>query len=81
MKYHYFHGRFTYSVKRSGPVAPSVPQGKTSCGGCDLSLISSVEECAVGRCRRGWLLRWRTRNSLRVALLLRLSLCRPEIIP
>ena len=51
MKYHYFHGRFTYSVKRSGSLALS--------GFCLFKvrwLDSCVEACAVSLessgCRR-----------------------------
>ena len=42
MKYHYFHGRFTYSVKRSGSIF--------LCGFCLYKIIrldSCVEACAV----------------------------------
>ena len=43
MKYHYFHGRFTYSVKRSGPRAVVLPRGVD----CLVWLDSCVEACAV----------------------------------
>ena len=43
MKYHYFHGRFTYSVKRSGPRAVVLPRGVD----CLVRLDSCVEACAV----------------------------------
>ena len=43
MKYHYFHGRFTYSVKRSGPRAVVLPRGVD----CLVRLDSRVEACAV----------------------------------
>ena len=43
MKYHYFHGRFTYSVKRSGPRRVWFLRGSRRRRGLD----SCVEACAV----------------------------------
>ena len=55
MKYHYFHGRFTYSVKRSGPAAGG---GRSRFSLRAIAVLDScVEACAVsvgsagaGRC-------------------------------
>ena len=45
MKYHYFHGRFTYSVKRSGPAAGG---GRSRFSLRAIAVLDScVEACAV----------------------------------
>ena len=50
MKYHYFHGRFTYSVKRSGPAAGG---GRSRFSLRAIAVLDScVEACAVSEA--GW---------------------------
>ncbi len=50
MKYHYFHGRFTYSVKRSGPAAGG---GRSRFSPRAIAVLDScVEACAVSEAGR-----------------------------
>ena len=50
MKYHYFHGRFTYSVKRSGPAAGG---GRSRFSLRAIAVLDScVEACAVSEAGR-----------------------------
>ncbi len=82
MKYHYFHGRFTYSVKRSGrrPIAGLLGRAIVpfACSSC-------VEACAVWQ--RGGLWGWAVAaagflsRELAVVAVFSRSLRASEIIP
>ena len=57
MKYHYFHGRFTYSVKRSGPprAGRPAPVPLRSVSILELKRERASERPGAARCSvRGW---------------------------